>query len=80
MKRRGRRRRRGQGGGGNGLGVEEVVVDLYPYDAGTDSGPVYRSPNADISPHIPIEQVVFPLDVNGTVAPLGTFTFRRLDP
>ena len=56
--------------------LDEVVVDLYPYDAGTDSGTDYRSPNAPTNPAQPI--------ANGQGAapfsnePLGTLTFTRL--
>ena len=62
----------------NGQWVEELVVNLDPYDAGTDSGATYTSPNNRTTPQEPIARVVEPLDVDGTVAPLGTFTFRRL--
>lgn len=64
----------------DGRWVDEMVVDLDPYDAGTDSGLTFTSPNAPTTPQIPIERVVEPLDVNGTVPPLGTFTIRRLAP
>ncbi|XP_060530657.1 spondin-1 [Cylas formicarius] len=30
--------------------IENIVVDLFPYDAGTDSGVTYMSPNAETSP------------------------------
>ncbi|KAF7283544.1 hypothetical protein GWI33_000285 [Rhynchophorus ferrugineus] len=30
--------------------IENLVVDLFPYDAGTDSGITYMSPNAETSP------------------------------
>lgn len=30
--------------------IENLTVDLYPYDAGTDSGITYMSPNAETSP------------------------------
>ncbi|XP_057657573.1 spondin-1 [Diorhabda carinulata] len=29
---------------------EKLIIDLYPYDAGTDSGVTYMSPNAETSP------------------------------
>jgi hypothetical protein len=57
---------------------DEVVVNLPPYDAGTDSGSTYGSGNSATNPQQPISQITgFPLDVAGVVAPLGTFTFRR---
>lgn len=30
--------------------IENLIVDLYPYDAGTDSGITYMSPNAETKP------------------------------
>lgn len=39
---------------GGGDWITEIVIDLYPYDAGTDSGTDYNSANADITPHDPI--------------------------
>lgn len=58
----------------NGLWIRELVIDLEPYDSGTDSGTNYTSPNADITPHIPIANLsdVFPFI--GTPR-IGTFTF-----
>ncbi len=57
--------------------VEHLVVPLHGYDAGTDSGETYRSPNEETSPPEPIVRI--------TNAPLGdtvigTFEFSRLDP
>jgi hypothetical protein len=50
-----------------------VVVDLWPYDAGTDSGSNFVSPDADTDPADPITRLDgFPF--TGT-PPLGTFTF-----
>ena len=34
----------------NGDWIQEIQLDLYPYDAGTDSGPDYVSPNSDMQP------------------------------
>ena len=56
--------------------VEEVVIDLFSYDSGTDSGTNFTSPNADTNPADPISLITTgPL--GGTPA-LGTFTFRRI--
>ena len=59
--------------------IEEWVVDLYPYDAGTDSGQSYSSPNEPTE----VREVIYlieadPLLVEGRVAPLGVFRFTRL--
>ena len=64
----------------DGAWVDEKVVELWPYDAGTDSGEAYTSPDlptADPEPIFVLETE--PLLVNGAVPPLGTFTFTRLD-
>ena len=59
--------------------VEQKVVELLPYDAGTDSGESYASPNQPTgSPEAIYRIETEPLLVGGTVPPLGTFTFSRL--
>ncbi len=63
-----------------GQWINELVISLDPYDAGTDSGPTYVSPNTPTSPQAPISRVTEPLDVDGVVAPIGTFTIRRVNP
>jgi len=62
----------------NGNWVAETSVELLAWDAGTDSGTTFTSPNADVTPHLPItlQSGEFPLE--GFV-PLGTFTFTRQD-
>ena len=58
--------------------VNELVVDLLPYDAGTDSGTTYDARDRDTVPPVAIFRIEgAPLRVGGTVPPLGTFTFRR---
>lgn len=60
----------------NGRWLDNVVVPLPPYDAGTDSGPDFTSPNADTNPPDPITEITgFPFE---NTQPLGTFTFRLL--
>jgi len=60
--------------------VEEIVIDLYPIDAGTDSGPTYLSADMNTLPHEPIIEISsYPFADAGQVAPVGTFTFTRLD-
>jgi len=60
--------------------VEEKVVNLYPYDAGTDSGGSYASPDAPIANPRAIRRIrEEPLLIDGEVPPLGTFTFSRID-
>jgi hypothetical protein len=59
--------------------IEELVVDLYPYDAGTDSGPSYTSPNEPTEVREGIYLIeAGPLLVEGQVPPLGVFRFTRV--
>jgi hypothetical protein len=63
----------------NGDWVSEKTVTLAPYDAGTDSGLSYLSPNADTMPREPVRRIEgAPLASGGTVAPMGIFTFVRI--
>lgn len=64
----------------NGEWARQVTVTLFPYDAGTDSGVTFRSPDEVTVPRGVITQLtVPPISQDGTVVPFGTFTFRRLD-
>lgn len=61
-----------------GQWVDGLTVDLYAYDAGTDSGTSYGSENADTDPAETISELdTEPFLVGGTVPSLGTFTFER---
>jgi hypothetical protein len=63
-----------------GRWVDESVVELFPYDAGTDSGTSYGSPNLPTESAEVIHRIeTEPLRIGGVVPPLGTFTFTRLD-
>jgi hypothetical protein len=60
--------------------VDQKTVELYPYDAGTDSGASYTSPDLATTDPEPIYRIeADPLLADGQVPPLGTFTFTRLD-
>jgi hypothetical protein len=62
----------------NGAWVTERTVSLVPWDAGTDSGPSFTSPDQETIPRQPVSAISTPpLAVNGQAAPLGTFTFTR---
>jgi hypothetical protein len=62
----------------DGLWRRQVTVELQAYDAGTDSGIDFVSPNEATQPARPIALLTgFPFQ-NGT--PLGTFTFRLVCP
>jgi len=55
---------------------EELQVDLFAYDAGSDLGTEFTSPDADAVPRLPIALLGAPF--SGTPR-LGTFRFVRLD-
>jgi hypothetical protein len=43
-----------------GRWAAERTVELFAYDAGTDSGPSYKSPDADTQPREPIRRIETP--------------------
>jgi hypothetical protein len=56
---------------------DDYVVPLYSWDAGTDSGPSYESPDQVTIPPDPIVRIFSgPLGVGGTSPPVGTFRFE----
>ncbi len=58
----------------SGEWMPELTIELHAYDAGTDSGASYTSPNADTQPPELIHLLTSgPFEGNST--PLGTFTF-----
>jgi hypothetical protein len=61
----------------NGVWVDNRVVELFAYDAGTDSGTNFNSANLNTSPKEPISLITGGPFFGTT--PLGTFTFERLE-
>ena len=60
----------------NGRWLDTVKVDLFVYDAGTDSGPNYTSANQATNPPEDIARIeTAPFLVDGAVKPVGTFQF-----
>ena len=57
--------------------ADSVTVQLFAWDAGTDSGPNYTSPNQNTNPAEPITLLTTSPFDNGVA--LGTFTFTRTD-
>jgi hypothetical protein len=59
----------------DGEWVERITVDLYAWDAGTDSGTNFGSPNEDTDPQEPISTLagVFPFF---DLPPISTLTFN----
>ena len=63
----------------NGSFVDEKTVVLYAYDAGTDNGTNYTSPNEPTDPPVPIFKIEgYPFFYEGELVPLGTFTFIKV--
>jgi hypothetical protein len=58
-----------------GWWINEVVVDLFAYDAGTDHGASYESDDIDAVPQVPISLHGSPFEAG---VPVGTMTIRRL--
>jgi hypothetical protein len=58
-----------------GVWTEELVIDLYAFDAGTDSGPTYTSPDQATVPPDPIAAING--DPFAAGVPLGTLTFTK---
>ncbi len=65
----------------NGGWVDAVVVELLPWDAGTDSGESYTASNTATNPPAGIARIeTAPLRAGDRVPSLGTFTFTRINP
>jgi hypothetical protein len=63
----------------NGAWTSEVRVDLDPWDAGTDGGSTFESPDLPLSPHVPVSRIVTaPLSPGGRVTPLGRLVVVRM--
>jgi hypothetical protein len=63
----------------DGSFVDEKTMVLYAYDAGTDSGTTYTSPNDPTDPPVPIFKIEgYPFFYEDELVPLGTFTFTKV--
>jgi hypothetical protein len=63
----------------NGEFVDKKTEILYAYDAGTDSGTNYTSPNEPTNPFEPIFFIeTSPFKYGDIIVPVGTFTFTRI--
>lgn len=56
--------------------ADGLTIDLFAWDAGTDSGPSFNSGNQDTNPQELISLLGNPLP--NTLPPLGTFTFTLI--
>lgn len=62
----------------SGQWVDLLAIDLLPWDAGTDGGRSYESPDLPLSPRISIARLLgFPVATNGEVRPMARYTIRR---
>jgi len=57
--------------------IQRIEYELWPYDAGTDSGASYTSPNFDTNPPEPIANISGEFPFTGSPA-LGTFTIQLI--
>ncbi|MHA2227364.1 MAG: spondin domain-containing protein [Candidatus Hodarchaeales archaeon] len=57
--------------------IDEKIISLYPYDAGTDSGTTYTAHNNETSPPVPIS-LIEESKLPYSVVEFGTFTFTRI--
>jgi len=64
----------------NGRWVDRVTVALLPWDAGTDSGISYASPDEVTDPRGVVTLLdPYPTRVEGLLIPFGTMTFERVE-
>ncbi len=60
------------------VATKTITVEIY--DAGTDDGSTFTSPDFPTVPPLPIDNITTPpLAVNGVVAPLGSITFTKIN-
>ena len=63
----------------NGTFIDEKIVVLYAYDAGTDSGTNYTSPDDPTDPPVPIFKIEgYPFFYDDELVPVGTFVFTKI--
>ena len=63
----------------NGIFVSSKSVDLFPYDAGSDSGTDFTSPDVSTSPAGNVEKITgTPFLFSSNLTRLGTVTFTKL--
>lgn len=60
----------------NGNWIDDLVIELYPYDSGTDDGSEYKSSNADSVPKEPIKNYTSIAPFSDK--PIGTLTITRV--
>lgn len=63
----------------NGSWVEQKILNLYPYDAGTDSGSTYISPDQPTIPKEPIKKIK-PNQPNDSRSPFHDIDNKEMKP
>jgi hypothetical protein len=61
-----------------GRWLDQGTIELVAWDAGTDSGATFTSPDAPSIAGMPIAKIVTPLSPGSAVVPLGTLAVSRL--
>jgi hypothetical protein len=62
----------------DGNWVDEISVDLFAFDAGTDSGPTYRAPDQPTLPEGIVTRITgYPIADGAAPLPFGRMTFTR---
>lgn len=66
--------------GPDGEWIAEQTVALHGYDAGTDSGATFTSPDLATQPRSVVKRFTdYPELIDGELVPFGTFTIRRIE-
>ncbi|HAB19864.1 MAG TPA: spondin domain-containing protein [Verrucomicrobiota bacterium] len=66
--------------GSDGEWIQEQTVTLYGFDAGTDSGVNFSSPDLLTAPRGVVTRFTgYPALIDGTIVPFGTFIVRRVE-
>jgi hypothetical protein len=61
----------------NGAWLTEATADMIVFDAGTDSGPTFRSPDEETRPRQLIHRLIgYPIGNGAGAAPFGRIVFR----
>jgi hypothetical protein len=64
----------------DGEWIDNISIELFAYDAGTDSGENYTSPNQTTNPPENISKIdTSPFKVNETITSVGRFNFVRIN-
>lgn len=66
--------------GSDGKWIQEQLISLYGFDAGTDSGADFTSPDMVTVPRGVVTRFSgYPANINGAIVPFGTLSVRRIE-